>query len=349
MTRRLQSSFAPIRAEITFRRFHTDTHQPILEYMDLAYSERLPVFRELLKNRQKISPFLELGAETAANSLALVNEMDATGAAGDISWDSLRAIKVYSGLMKKEKLPSRIVLDAHNLPFLPGSLPLIFSWGSMHHFENPEIVLSEVKRVLAKGGLFFFDGEPVKRKLSANLWTTGAYQFMNGFSKRMLEIGLLPYLAAIDGAESMRMGVNETKPPMEQWEKLMTAFDEVKWRYSPYITADILSAGEFIQKVVAKIVGPAKAPRAVVSLFGGAVGGACTVNEKKDSPLPAKDIESALGCPDCMEGNNRPAVLKTGYGLKCENCGRIFRQKDGLVYMLSKDTEKALKDLLPTF
>ncbi len=334
MTSTFRSSLQSLRAEISFRKFHNRIHKPVLEYMELAYRERSPVFSQLLKGRGPFSPFLELGAETAANSLALVNDLGASGIAGDISPDSLMAISMYGEKMNRKKAPYPVVLDAHNLPFINDSLPFIFSWGSLHHFRKPALVLKEVRRVMSPGGLFFFDGEPVKRKLSANLWTTKAYQFMNWFEKAVLRAGILPYLAAIDGAEALKAGVDEKKLPMAKWEELMTCFDNVKWRYSPYITAEIPAAGQFPQKIVSRIVGADRAKREVVSLFGGAVGGECQfVKASKGDPV--LNIEQAFACPDCTKSKERPGLVKRENYFRCKECGRKFHKRDGILFLLS--------------
>ena len=45
-------------------------------------------------------------------------------------------------------------LDAELLPFPDNSFDLVYSWGVIHHSENPEIVVKEIRRVLKPDGMF---------------------------------------------------------------------------------------------------------------------------------------------------------------------------------------------------
>lgn len=293
-------SAAPLRAEISFRKFHRNKIDQVFDYMALAYRERLPVFEQLQNSTNSLSPFIEIGAETGANSLALVNGLGANGAACDISPDSLISMEKYAPGLGAGKLPSRIVLDCRRLPFLNHSLPFIMAWGTIHHFDEPQKALSEIRRVLNPEGCFYFDGEPVKRRMSLNLWTTRAYPNMQGLEKWLLENGLLPWFAAIDGAESIASGVIEDKPSLATWRALMEPLFTVQWRYYPYITAMIPSARKIARKVISHLY-PGREDEKTVDLFGGSIGGVCKV----ESPILAQidavtELEDAFACPDCL-------------------------------------------------
>jgi len=45
-------------------------------------------------------------------------------------------------------------IDAETLPFDDGTFDLIYSWGVIHHSENPQKIIAEIHRVLKKGGSF---------------------------------------------------------------------------------------------------------------------------------------------------------------------------------------------------
>ena len=295
-----RDAVSALRAEISFRRFHRETYAAVTKYMNCAYRERVSGFAELQHQHPTLAPFIELGAETGANALALVNELGLKGAACDISPDALAAMPAYARLLDAPELPTRIVLEAHNLPFRNGSIPFILAWGTLHHFKDPPRALRECRRVLHPDGLFYFDGEPVSRRYSLNLWTTPAYQFMGRLQRRLLEIGLLPYLAAIDGAEAIRAGVIERKYPLATWEAWMEVFDHVDWRFSPYITATIPSAGPATRWLANHVARRPVSDRTVVDRFGGALGGLCRRADDGPFPSPAVDLAQALACPDCL-------------------------------------------------
>ena len=45
-------------------------------------------------------------------------------------------------------------LDAERLPFPDASFDLVYSWGVIHHSENPAQIIEEIRRVLRPGGEF---------------------------------------------------------------------------------------------------------------------------------------------------------------------------------------------------
>ncbi len=45
-------------------------------------------------------------------------------------------------------------VDAETLPFEDNSFDLVYSWGVIHHSENPQKIISEIHRVLRTGGTF---------------------------------------------------------------------------------------------------------------------------------------------------------------------------------------------------
>lgn len=300
-------SAAPLLAEIAFRKFHKNMIGQVLEYMELAYRERLPIFKQLQNEGHTLSPFIEIGAETGANSLALVNGLGTKGAACDISPDSLLAMTKYAQILNAEKLPLRIVLDSRRLPFLNHSLPFVLAWGTIHHFDEPRQALEEIRRVLHPAGCFYFDGEPVKRRMSLNMWTTRAYPNMPPFEAWLLEKGLLSWIATIDGAESIASGVIERKPSLTEWRTLLDPVFNVNWRYYPYITAMVPSAGRLARKGIAKLF-PGQEDEKTVDFFGGSIGGICNVKSSaKSVNRPVERISDAFACPDCLTITDRCA------------------------------------------
>jgi len=264
------------RGEIAFRSFHARGVDPgTLSYMQTCYRERRGIFRDLALSGVKISPFLDLGAETGPIALTLANDLDADGIALDLSHDALAAMPVYAKQMNLHRLPLRVRADAHALPLRNGCLPFAVTWGTLHHFPDPRPVLAELRRVLQPGGLLLIDGEPVKRRLSLNLGRTPSLYQMGWWTRLLLRLHLLPWLVTVDGREAEDAGAAEMQFSRKQYKQMFTeAFEQVMMRDSPYITALVRAAGP-LGRLLLKPLGPTLAPKAEVSLFGGAVGARC--------------------------------------------------------------------------
>ncbi len=117
---------------------------------------------ERLKDQQiSFSPFLEIGAGSGQRSAALLNQVPSEGAASDIAQGRLAETPFVVSLLQFSKIPLLIACDAHSLPFLPDTFNFVFAYRTLHHFENPSPVIAECYRVLGKGGVLFFNEEPM--------------------------------------------------------------------------------------------------------------------------------------------------------------------------------------------
>ena len=65
-------------------------------------------------------------------------------------------------------------IDAETLPFDDESFDLVYSWGVIHHSECPEKIISEIHRVLKKGGSFIGMMYGRYSLISLKLWVTYA-------------------------------------------------------------------------------------------------------------------------------------------------------------------------------
>jgi len=94
---------------------------------------------------------LEIGVGAGADHLqfaragAELSGVDLTDAAIQITRAHLAAHGLHSDLRRA---------NAERLPFADASFDLVWSWGVIHHAPHPEMVISEVRRVLRPGGTF---------------------------------------------------------------------------------------------------------------------------------------------------------------------------------------------------
>ncbi|MBE0448990.1 MAG: class I SAM-dependent methyltransferase [Actinobacteria bacterium] len=61
-------------------------------------------------------------------------------------------------------------IDAEELPFDDESFDIVYSWGVIHHTENPERIIREIKRVLKKEGVFIGMMYGRRSVLAFKLW-----------------------------------------------------------------------------------------------------------------------------------------------------------------------------------
>lgn len=64
-----------------------------------------------------------------------------------------RSVKFTKARLEAAGLPAKVLIgNAEQLPFLNDSFDIIYSWGVLHHSENPKRAIQEVFRVLRPGG-----------------------------------------------------------------------------------------------------------------------------------------------------------------------------------------------------
>ena len=89
--------------------------------------------RGLINNDVTVTPYVEIGAERCQRSMVMETDLNAHGAALDLSFDMLRSAEYYKDVFKK-RIPVRICADLNNAPFKSNSVPFIFCYQTLHHF-----------------------------------------------------------------------------------------------------------------------------------------------------------------------------------------------------------------------
>lgn len=113
-----------------------------------------PIFR-----LGKGSNVLELGGGTGYDGAFLL-QRGFNIVQTDISIGQVLQAKNHLGLMKTNSSAYFYVVDAENIPFEDNSFDATFITAALHHLENPEVALSEMKRCTRKNGVIVVSMEP---------------------------------------------------------------------------------------------------------------------------------------------------------------------------------------------
>ena len=91
----------------------------------------------------------------------LADDTDAEVVLTDISADTL-ALGKQTAESSLLSLPSvkRVAADFHDLPFVDGQFDIVYISSALHHTWSWQIVLNEMIRVLATGGILYLEKEP---------------------------------------------------------------------------------------------------------------------------------------------------------------------------------------------
>lgn len=277
-----------------------------------------------LQARQVVlSPFLEIGAGSAARSLALVNHFGVSGIACDISLNSLRNALPAQELLGYAQLPARICCDIHHLPFLPNSFSFVFAYRTLHHFGDPRPVTAEIARVLAQDGHFYFNEEPLtshlrqwlrgKRVLSdpPNLAQQIAYRL--GIEKVFWD----------DGGPERQLGILEARYDRNLWLDALAPFDQ----------------RELVINNRLRLASDLEQPRWKAWLSGVVGGNITGLCRKTGGEALIDDPMARLVCLDCAYA---PLTLPFDQDLVCPNCQRHYPLIEGVLRMLPLKMEQEL-------
>ncbi|MDI6809241.1 MAG: class I SAM-dependent methyltransferase [Candidatus Eisenbacteria bacterium] len=234
-----------------------------------------------------LSPYVEIGAERCQRSLVMEHDLNAAGAAVDISYDMLRSCDYYSGIFARSRLPLRVCGDANSLPFMSDSVPFVFCYETLHHFPDPAPIIKEVYRILSPGGCFFFDEEPYRRTLHLNL-----YKRKKAYSSESLNRGKIRrifdrFFSQVNCNE-VNHGVCENDSiSIAVWRRALSCFEEknVRLQSTKHIHSDLFSPQNQAQFLLA-------------FLFGGQISGTCF---KSGVNVECRSVQDVIVCPACIE------------------------------------------------
>jgi ubiquinone/menaquinone biosynthesis C-methylase UbiE len=126
-------------------------------------------FFKRLRNLEPGTRCLEIGCGHGAGAQIILNTFQPASLDG-LDVDPFM-IKLALRRQRKRRTNQLrfLVGDAQNLPYVDNSMDAVFNFGIIHHLENWRQSISEVARVLKRGGGFYF--EEIYPPLYANLIT----------------------------------------------------------------------------------------------------------------------------------------------------------------------------------
>jgi SAM-dependent methyltransferase/uncharacterized protein YbaR (Trm112 family) len=273
-----------------------------------------------------LSPYIEIGAERGQRSLVMENDIGASGAAVDISFDLLKSCGYYQKVFGKTKAPMRVCCDVYNLPFKAGSIPFAFCYETLHHFPDPTPIVEELYKILRPAGYFFFEEEPYKKVLHLNL-----YKGKNEYSSCSFGGSLIrkafDRLFSTQVCNEVEHGIIENHDiPIAQWKGALGLFD----------TKDVCLKAVEHPPIRTSLFGPrSNLKYLLVYLLGGTISGICQKGSGgSDKPL---SIESTLVCPSCKQDARESPLNRQGASFRCSACSKIYPVVEDVVFLFSYD------------
>lgn len=285
------------RAQVDFHNF-ASLGQP--ERVLAAYADenvrRAAILRGNLDAVERLTPFLEIGANAGHSSYMLANQFGAAGFALDISADALRHGRFLREAWSLEKSPVLVAGDATRLPFRDASLAFVMSFQMLSQFMNIEAVFREVDRVLAPGGVYFFAEEPIRRILTVRAYRAPYPDRMNAVERLLYRWGVLDYFAAdvIGAWQEESFGIRQNhRFGLRDWLELIGRF------FTDNRILTFPRAYGWANRAIyhALKLYPRFTDARAARFLGGTIAGFC----RKPGRLPADlSLEHALACPDCL-------------------------------------------------
>lgn len=155
----------------------------------------------------------------------------------DISARSLRVGADLSAKAGCDAKATMVAADFHSLPFENGAFDLVFIASAIHHTHRPGRVLSELARVLSKGGLLYIFNEPLQRRFSFYKFRANRMADLGPTERQLQDRGVLrlvtSFLAHSRPEELFGM-VENNRIPLATFLRSLKAFDVVRmnidWR-----------------------------------------------------------------------------------------------------------------------
>ena len=272
-----------------------------------------------------VSPYLEIGAERGQRSLVMENDVGASGAAADLSFDMLKSCDYYQKAFNKKNMPARVCCDANFLPFASNAMPFVFCYETLHHFPEPTPIVKEIHRVLAPGGYFFFDEEPYKRVLHVDLYESQKIYSVEYKNASLLKKIFDFFLAKRSCNETEHGIIENDEIPLRTWKKALNVFagKDVKLEsLKNHLHAELFAPSYGIKYFLSY-------------LLGGNISGVCRKTGGNASPVVT--VREAFICPSCLPAGLEVTLETIDSGFSCRNCKKKFPTVDGVIFLLAHE------------
>ncbi len=297
----------------------------ILKILADRMKKTLEQISRLKDGNVTVSPYLEIGAERCQRALVMENDLNASGAAADISFDMLKSCAHYMSVFRKSKAPLRICCDANNLPFLTGTIPFVFCYQTLHHFPDPAPVVGEIFRVLSPGGHFALNEEPFRKILHVNLYK-GRKIYAKDAPPPGKLVDILNFFFSETNSNEASHGVIENdRISLSTWRHALSCFEDKRIFLRT------------IKGVQAALFAPPSKWRYLFAwLFGGEIYGLC----RKAGTLPPSfclTVRDSLSCQVCAEKGKESVLLLDDTAASCGVCGSRYPLEDGVLFLFPRD------------
>jgi ubiquinone/menaquinone biosynthesis C-methylase UbiE len=138
---------------------------------------------------------LEVASYAHTTGYRLAEELDARVTLFEISRHSLALGWRLADPEGRRDNPRRVAGDFHALPFEDASFDFVFICSAVHHTWRYEVVLRELMRVLAPGGLLFLENEPTLRRLCFYRFRCNRLDELEPFERALSDASILRTVA----------------------------------------------------------------------------------------------------------------------------------------------------------
>jgi SAM-dependent methyltransferase len=330
-------SLAVKRAQVEFHNFASMGEPQLAQATYAEENERRgALLNANLDLVRSCSPFLEIGANAAHTSYWLANHHQADGFALDISADALRHGQFLKQAWNFDRAPVLVAGDATRLPFRSGSFPLVMVFQTLSQFQNISSVVAEAARVLAPGGTLYLAEEPIRRRLTLNLYRAPYPQRMGTLERRLFDAGWLDFLArdVIGAHQEESFGIRQNhRLSCARWHDLLHQhFSTVRLLTFPRLRG---AANRWAHRWIQRFSRNASDSR-VADLLGATIAAFC-VKAGSLPPQPAS-LWDALACPACLA----PVSRTTPDSLACSSCNWSAAADGGVFNLLPPDLRDEL-------